>query len=157
MGLVDDILAGYKQQLQADIARWDYPECRYLSAEISGEVKGRNEWHVDILFAGYEDPESQNQQMTLVQPVVSVVFQIPIESADRLRFHCSPDEDGLLAAIWRLTHDGRRSLSYTAPTVLADTEIWGVDDGSPAQMWVVEVQIAVAPVDAPEALTFGVE
>ena len=157
MALIDDILAGYKQQLQADIDRWDYPESRFMSAEISGDIKGRNEWHVDILFAGFEDPEVQNQQMTLVQPVVSVVFQIPIERADRLRFHCSPDEDGLLAAIWRLTHDGRRALTYAAPTVLADTEIWGADDGSPAKMWIVEVQLGVAPVDTPEALTYGVE
>lgn len=157
MALIDDILAGYKQQLQADIDRWNYPESRFMSAEISGDIKSRNEWHVDILFAGFEDPEKQNQQMTLVQPVVSVVFQIPIERADRLRFHCSPDEDGLLAAIWRLTHDGRRALTYAAPTVLADTEIWGADDGSPAKMWIVEVQLGVAPVDTPEALTYGVE
>ena len=145
------------QQMQANIARWDYPECRFLSVDISGEVKGRNDWHVDLLFAGYEDPDQQNQGMTLVQPVISVVFQIPIEKSDRLRFHCSPDEDGLLAAIWRLTHEGRRPLSYTAPNVLADTEIWGAEDGAAAKVWVVEVQIAVAPVDAPEALTFGVE
>lgn len=155
MGLIDDILDGYKRQLEADIARWDYPETRFMGVDISGDVKERNGWHVDLLFAGFDEPEEQNLPQTVFVPMVSVVFQIPVEKSDRHRFHCSPDEDGLLAAVWRLTYDGSRPLRLLAPTVLADSDIWGAEDNAPARFWVTEIQIAVAGIIAQSALEHG--
>lgn len=155
MALVDDILDGYKRQLEADIARWDYPETRFMSVSVSGDIAERNGWHVDLIFENFEEPEDQNLPQTVIVPVVSVVFQIPVEKSDRHRFHCSPDEDGLLAAIWRLTYGGGRALRIGAPTVVTDTDVWGAGDAASPRMWLTEVQLSVAAIIAQGALEHG--
>lgn len=146
---------GYRTQLAADVKRWDYPETLFMDIGISGEVRSRNSWDVDIIFEGFEEPETQNFAQTLIVPVVSIVFQIPVEKTDRLHFHCSPDEDGLLAAVWRLEHDGRRAQRIAAPLKTSDAEAWGADDGAPAKMWLVEIQLAVGTYFGDRALGYG--
>ena len=126
MGVLADLLSQWKGDLEREIARWDADP---FQVAIQGEPAPRSAWMVTLEETGMEFGDSTSKQ-TAIAFKFEIFFCCPADRMERFLFHSSPDEDGMMRAIWNLRADGR------LPTAIGDSDVelgeWSfAEDDSP--------------------------